>query len=171
MNRPPRSSTLFPHTPLSELGGKGANPPTRAPATFDSVSISSTAAPAPVITSISPRNGMIGSQAVISGTGFGTLQSGSMVTLNGAQVTVNTWSSTSISITIPSGATTGPMLVYAAAGSNASNPVTFTVTTQPLPAGWLDQDVGQVGVAGSATFSNGTSRDCWHSSQEPRKPA
>src|SRR5882762_1999959 len=138
------------------LGVSSGNTASLATATFDSVSISSTAVPAPVITSISPRNGMIGSQAVISGTGFGTLQSGSMVTLNGAQVTINTWSSTSISITIPSGATTGPMLVYAAAGSNASNPVTFTVTTQPLPAGWLDQDVGQVGVAGSATYSNGT---------------
>src|SRR6266571_2775548 len=39
---------------------------------------------------------------------------------------------------------------------NASNPVTFTVTAQPLPTSWLDQDLGQVGIAGSATFSNGT---------------
>src|SRR5438309_7933896 len=39
---------------------------------------------------------------------------------------------------------------------NASNPVTFTVTAQPLPTSWLDQDVGQVGIAGSATFTNGT---------------
>jgi len=48
------------------------------------------------------------------------------------------------------------VLVTRPPGSNASNPVTFTVTTQPLPAGWLDQDVGQVGVVGSATYSNGT---------------
>jgi hypothetical protein len=39
---------------------------------------------------------------------------------------------------------------------NTSNPVTFTVTSQPLPTGWLDQDIGQVGVAGSATYANGT---------------
>jgi hypothetical protein len=39
---------------------------------------------------------------------------------------------------------------------NASNPVAFTVTSQPLPSGWLNQDVGQVGVAGSATYTNGT---------------
>src|SRR3989475_548621 len=39
---------------------------------------------------------------------------------------------------------------------NASNPVTFTVTAQPLPTPWLDQDLGQVGIAGSASFTNGT---------------
>jgi regulation of enolase protein 1 (concanavalin A-like superfamily) len=30
------------------------------------------------------------------------------------------------------------------------------VTTQPLPASWLDQDVGTVGLAGSASYANGT---------------
>jgi len=138
------------------LGVSSGNTASLATATFDSVSISSTAAPAPVITSVSATTGMLGSQVVISGTGFGPTQNGSMVKLNGAQATVNTWSDTSINITIPSGATSGPMVVYLAAGSNASNPVTFTVTTQPLPAGWLNQDVGQVGVAGSATYTNGT---------------
>jgi hypothetical protein len=39
---------------------------------------------------------------------------------------------------------------------NASNPVTFTVTSQPLPAGWLDQDIGSVGIAGSASYASGT---------------
>jgi hypothetical protein len=39
---------------------------------------------------------------------------------------------------------------------NDSNTVVFTVTSQPLPNSWLDQDVGSVGVAGSASFSNGT---------------
>jgi len=138
------------------LGVSSGNTASLATATFDSVSISSTAAPAPVITSVSATTGMLGSQVVISGTGFGPTQNGSMVKLNGAQATVNTWSDTSINITIPSGATSGPMVVYLAAGSNGSNPVTFTVTTQPLPAGWLNQDVGQVGVAGSATYANGT---------------
>jgi hypothetical protein len=38
---------------------------------------------------------------------------------------------------------------------NDSNAVRFTVTTQPLPIGWLDQDVGAAGVAGSAGYANG----------------
>jgi regulation of enolase protein 1 (concanavalin A-like superfamily) len=39
---------------------------------------------------------------------------------------------------------------------NDSNAVRFTVTTQPLPVSWLDQDVGAVGLTGSAGFANGT---------------
>src|SRR2546425_1000790 len=125
---------------------------TLATATFDNVSISSSSAPAPTITGVTATTGSVGSQVVISGTGFA---SAGLVTLNGALVTLNLWSSTSIAITIPSGATSGPLAVSAAPSMNCSNPVTFTVTSQPLPSGWLDQDVGQVGVAGSATYSNG----------------
>jgi hypothetical protein len=127
-----------------------------ASATFDSVSLSSTAAPAPVITAVSATTGSIGSQVVISGTGFGALQGGSAVLLNGAAVTINTWSGTSISITIPVGATTGPLLVSVAPSMNDSNAIRFTVTAQPLPVSWLDQDVGVVGMAGSAGYANGT---------------
>jgi hypothetical protein len=127
-----------------------------ATATFDSVAVNSAATPAPVITSVSATTGTIGSQVAISGTGFGASQGGSMVTLNGALVTINSWSDTSLTITIPSGATSGPLVVAAAPSMNTSNPVTFTVTSQPLPTGWLDQDIGQVGVAGSATYANGT---------------
>jgi hypothetical protein len=138
------------------LGVSSGSTASLATATFDSVSINSTAAPAPVITSVAPNTGAIGTQAVISGSGFGTSQAGSTVTLNGAPVTINSWSNTALSITIPSGVVSGPLLVSVAPSMNASNPVTFTVTAQPLPAGWLDQDVGQVGVAGSATYTNGT---------------
>src|SRR5260370_26520879 len=38
---------------------------------------------------------------------------------------------------------------------NDSNAVRFTVTAQPLPVSWLDQDVGVVGLAGSAGYANG----------------
>jgi hypothetical protein len=38
---------------------------------------------------------------------------------------------------------------------NDSNPVVFTVTSQPLPSSWLDQDVGSTGLAGSASYANG----------------
>jgi regulation of enolase protein 1 (concanavalin A-like superfamily) len=127
-----------------------------ATATFDSVSVSSAQSPAPAITGVSATTGSIGSQVVITGTGFGATQSGSTVLLNGAAVTINSWSATSITITIPSGATTGPMLVSVAPSMNNSNAIRFTVTSQPLPAPWLDQDVGVVGVLGSAGYTNGT---------------
>jgi RHS repeat-associated protein len=124
-----------------------------ATATFDSVSVNSAASPAPVITSISATTGSAGSYVGIVGSGYGDTQGNSVVTLNGTPVTVNTWNATEIVITIPSGATSGLLLVSVAPSMNDSNPVIFTVTSQPLPAGWLDQDIATSG--GSATYSNG----------------
>jgi hypothetical protein len=99
-----------------------------ATATFDNVSINSAAAPAPVISSVSATTGAVGSQVVITGTGFGVSQGSSAVMLNGVQVTITAWSDTSITIKIPSGATSGPLAVLMAPSINSSNPVTFTVT-------------------------------------------
>jgi hypothetical protein len=125
-------------------------------ATFDNVSVNSASAPAPVITSVSATTGPIGSQVTVSGSNFGATQASSVVLLNGTPVTINTWSTTSISITIPAGAISGPLVVSVAPAMNDSNPVIFTVTSQPLPSSWLDQDVGSVGLPGSATSTNGT---------------
>jgi len=127
-----------------------------ATATFDNVSVNATASPAPLISSFSATTGSVGSQVVLTGTGFGATQGNSVVELNDLPVTVNSWTSTSISITIPSGATSGPLVVSVAPSMNDSNPVTFTVTSQPLPTPWLDQDLGTVGLAGSASYNNGT---------------
>jgi RHS repeat-associated protein len=127
---------------------------TLATATFDTVSVSSTSNPSPSITSVSATTGNVGSQVVITGTGFGASQGSSAVYLNGSAVTINSWSATSITITIPTGATSGPLSVAVAPSMNSSNPVEFAVTSNPLPTGWLDQDVGSVGLAGSATYSN-----------------
>src|SRR4029077_14745129 len=127
-----------------------------ATATFDSVSVRSAAAAAPVITTVSATTGSIGSQVTISGSGFGAFEAGSVVLLNGAAATINTWSGTSITITIPPGATSGPLLVSVAPSMNDSNAIPFTVTPQPLPVSWLDRDVGSVGLSGSASYANGT---------------
>jgi RHS repeat-associated protein len=138
------------------LGVSGGNSSTLSSVTFDNVSISTPSAPAPLISTLSATTGPVGTQVVISGSGFGTTQSTSVVTLNGALVTVNSWSNTSITITIPTGATTGPLLVSVAPNMNDSNYVIFTITSQPLPSGWLDGDIGVVAARGSATFANGT---------------
>jgi hypothetical protein len=47
-------------------------------------------------------------------------------------------------------------VVSVAPDMDDSNPIVFTVTTQPLPVPWLDQDVGAVGLAGSGTYASGT---------------
>jgi IPT/TIG domain len=123
--------------------------------TFDNVSVNSSSGPAPVISSVSATTGNVGSEVTISGTGFGASQGNSLVTLNGAAMTINSWSSISISFTIPSGATSGYLVVSVAPSMNDSNPVVFTVESQPLPSGWLDGDVGAVGTAGSSSYANG----------------
>ena len=126
-------------------------------ATFDNVSINSTAVPAPVISSLSATTASVGSQVNVSGNNFGATQGGSVVLLNGTTVAINSWSNTSIVFTVPSGATSGLLVVSVAPGMNDSNPVEFEVTTQPLPTSWLNQDIGVVGtLTGSATFSGET---------------
>lgn len=124
-------------------------------AKFDYVSVNSTAAPAPAITSASATTASIGEQVVIGGSGFGNSQNGSLVMLNDAPVPINSWSNTSITFTVPTGATSGDLVVSVAPSMNDSNPIFLTVTTQPLPTSWLDRDIGNVGVVGSATYANG----------------
>lgn len=87
--------------------------------------ITSRVAP-PVVMSLSPTSGPVGSSITIIGSGFGTVQGNGFVLVNGITATVSAWSATQITITVPTGATTGPVLVdqygvVAAAG-------TFTVS-------------------------------------------
>ncbi len=133
-----------------------ANNSTLATASFDNVSVSSAVSSAPLINTISATTGGAGAQVFINGSGFGNTQGNGAVTLNAVPVTINFWSNTFISITIPSGATSGDLAVLVAPDMNQSNPVWFTVTSQPLPTGWLDQDVGTVNVVGAANYTNGT---------------
>ena len=82
--------------------------------------------PAPSITSLTPNTGAVGTAVTISGTNFGAAQGSNTVTFNGITATVTSWSATSIAVTVPSGATTGNVVVTS--GGQASNGVTFTVT-------------------------------------------
>jgi hypothetical protein len=88
---------------------------------------------------------------VLSGSGFGASQGNSVVRLNGGLVTITGWSDTSINITIPSAATSGPLAVFVAHSMTASNARTFSV----LPAPWVEQGVGVVGVPGAANYAGG----------------
>jgi hypothetical protein len=65
------------------LAVTSANTSALVTATFDNVSVNSTVAPAPVISSIYPGAAVVGSQVTISGSGFGSSQGSSLVTLSG----------------------------------------------------------------------------------------
>ena len=79
----------------------------------------------PSISSISPTTGPIGSTLTITGTSFGSSQGTSTVTFNGTLATSTSWGATSITVPVPSGATTGSVVVTV--GGVASNGIVFTV--------------------------------------------
>ena len=110
--------------------------------------------PAPAITTLTPTSGPVGATVTIAGSNFGATQGTSTVTFNGTAATVSAWSATSLSVKVPTAATSGPVLVTV--GSQASNGVIFTVTaSSDLPSPWLAEDVGSAGLQGSASYSSG----------------
>jgi IPT/TIG domain-containing protein/Big-like domain-containing protein/galactose oxidase-like protein/Kelch motif protein len=76
-----------------------------------------------------PTSGPIGEPIRIQGQGFGAVQNGGSVTFNGIAANVISWNDTTISVTVPSGATTGPLTVTA--GGYISNSVNFAVVPPP----------------------------------------
>ncbi len=84
-----------------------------------------TSAPGPSITSISPTLGPVGASVSILGSNFGASQGTSTVTFHGIAATPTSWSATGIFAPVPSGATTGNVVVTV--GGVASNGINFAV--------------------------------------------
>jgi hypothetical protein len=87
--------------------------------------------PTPVISSISPNTGGIGTPVTITGTYFGSTQGQSVVTFNGISARISSWSDTSITAKAPSGLSPGPATIIVGVSQVSSNGVQYTVT-QPL---------------------------------------
>src|SRR5271157_5001574 len=85
--------------------------------------------PAPNITMLSVSSGPVGTPVTITGTNFGTTQGTSTVTFNGTLAEATSWGATGIVTAVPSGATTGDVVVTVVGA--ASNGVEFTVTSPP----------------------------------------
>ncbi len=98
----------------------------------------------PTIASMSPTAGPVGASTTITGTNFGATQGTSTVAFNGTTATtITSWSATSIVATVPTGATTGNVVVTV---SGVPSPgVSFTVL--PIPAvNSLSPAAGPVGT-------------------------
>ncbi len=80
----------------------------------------------PTITSFSPASGPVGTSVTISGTNF-TGATG--VTFNGTSAGFTVASATSITTTVPAGATTGLIRVLKTGATTAASATSFTVTT------------------------------------------
>ena len=76
-----------------------------------------------------PSPGVVAGTLTLQGLGFGSSQGTSTVTVNGVSASVSSWSDTSISATVPAGATTGPVVVTTA--GPASNGLSYTIVDGP----------------------------------------
>jgi len=83
---------------------------------------------APVITGVVPTAGAPGTVINILGQNFGSTPAANTVYVNNSQATVSAANSTSISVTVPSGATSGPVRVIVN-GATAVSPSNFSVIT------------------------------------------
>src|SRR5205807_5219517 len=100
----------------------------------------------PLIASLSPPSGPVGTLVTIAGTNFGATQGASTIIFNGVPGNPQSWNATQIVVPVPAGATTGPVIVNV--GGLASNSVLFTVTTAAPPViTGITPDVGPVGTS------------------------
>jgi len=112
-------------------------------------------ASAPSITSLNPTSGAVGSSVTITGTNFGASQgTTSTVTFNGTTATPTSWSATSIMAPVPTGATSGNVVVTV--GGVPSNGVSFIVTTFVIGPSItsLNPSTGAVGTSVTITGMN-----------------
>lgn len=87
--------------------------------------------PPPTITSFTPTSGPIGITVTINGINFDTTPSNNTVQFNGTIAVVTASTATSITTSVPSGATTGTITVTVA-GNTATSATNFTVTASPV---------------------------------------
>ena len=92
-------------------------------AQLDSVTVTGQRPARPWINDLSPPDGVVGTAVTISGVNFGNTGS---VTFNATYGSPSSWSDTSISVEVPWGATSGPVVVRA--NGQDSNSVQFLVT-------------------------------------------
>jgi hypothetical protein len=84
-------------------------------------------AASPLVSSLSPPSGPVGTPVTINGT---DLAGATTVTFNGTAATIGTNTATAITTTVPAGATTGPVAVTTPGGTDASS-TSFTVDATP----------------------------------------
>ncbi len=89
------------------------------------------------ISSLSPSKGVIGMIISLNGKGFDPEPGNNTVSFNGTSAVVSDASPTQLMVTVPEGATSGPVTVYNHTQGETSNDLQFTVlTTDEVPKGF-----------------------------------
>jgi hypothetical protein len=86
-----------------------------------------------LISTLSPTGGTTGTQVVINGKGFGDASTAGAVTFSGVQAPVVSWGQSSITASVPSGATSGPVVVKV--NQTPSNGLNFKINGKLVPPG------------------------------------
>jgi YD repeat-containing protein len=105
------------------------------------------------IVDFTPDGGPIGQTVTIYGTGFSATPASNTVTFNGTNATVTSATTTSLIVTVPSGATTGSIAVTSPNGSDTSG-TNFTVTANNVPT--ISSFSPTSAVAGTSVTITGT---------------
>jgi hypothetical protein len=114
---------------------------------FDSLITVPFPVPSPIITSLSPSSGSVGTQVTISGSNFGATQGTSTATFNGVQTSPSSWNNSTIVAPVPTGALTGAVVV--SVNGLASNGMTFTVTGPGTVSGTITRTSNGTAVSGA----------------------
>jgi YD repeat-containing protein len=101
----------------------------------------------PTVNSISPTVGPAGTNVTLNGANFGNTQGTSTITFNGVNASPTGWSAGSIVAPVPSGATTGAVVVTV--NGAASNSQTFTVGDVGAFTGTVSRTVDGAPIAGA----------------------
>ncbi|MDD2915134.1 MAG: choice-of-anchor D domain-containing protein [Gallionella sp.] len=114
--------------------------------------------PPPTVTGMVPASGSTGETITVIGANFDTTPSNNTVKFNGTQAVVMAATATTITVTVPSGATTGPVSVQTAVGTAASTG-SFTknipaVSVNPASLTFASQNLGTTSAAQTVTLSN-----------------
>ncbi len=114
---------------------------------YDSLVVAPLPVSAPTISNLSPVVGSVGTPVTVTGSGFGASQGTSTVKFNGVSGAPTSWSNTSIVCPVPTGATTGPVVVTV--GGTASNGSTFTVADTGAITGTVLRASDAAGINGA----------------------
>ena len=121
--------------------------------TYSTTYTAPTAPPAPVpqITNLSANYGAPSATIILTGSNFGATQGTSIIAFNGVTATASAWSNTAITVSVPSLATTGNVVVTVA--GQASNGIPFTVEPAPSITG-ISPASGPVGTTVTISGQN-----------------
>jgi protocatechuate 3,4-dioxygenase beta subunit len=113
------------------------------------------ATPVPSITSFTPTSGMASDTVKITGLNFSTVTTNNTVTFNGATATVTAATNTQLTVTVPSGVSTGKITVTVN-GQAGTSSADFTVTTASASSSPTITSFTSSGSEGSTIVITGT---------------